>query len=145
MSESVRLDLASLDQLETLYATAPPAPLPRGIWRGHYLHEHPMAFGERAVARAMFKWTRFGLDLDEHCWWLGHRSLRVARFRPRLARSRWRHTDVIRLDYRETRPRRLRGVLYDELKPLANGSILGLGGINRTSPWFFFALEPERE
>ncbi|MGE0550825.1 MAG: hypothetical protein AB7O24_31705 [Kofleriaceae bacterium] len=141
MSESVQLDHASLDQLEALYASAPPAPLPSGVWLGRYLQEHPMTRGERATARAMFKWTRFGLDLDEHCWWLGRPSFRVGRFQPIAGRSRWRDTDVIRLDYRDTKPRPLRRVLYDELRPLADGSILGLGGINRPAPWFYFALE----
>ena len=39
----------------------------------------------------------------------------------------------------------VRGMLYDELKPLADGRVLGLGGINAGAgegEHFFFELSP---
>lgn len=134
---------AALVELERVYATHPVVPLPGGVWRGHYLHELPMSLADRMVARAMFKWPRFGLDLDRFGWWFGRPGSVIGRFEPRIGGSRWRDADVVRLDYRRTTPWPLRRMLYDELKPLSNDCILGLGGVNRTrgGAWFYFLLE----
>lgn len=137
------LQTASRAELEAIYADAPVAPLPTGVWRGHYLQELPMNPAERLLARAMFKWPTFGLDLDACGWWFVRPTRVVGHFAPLPGRSRWRDADVIRLDYAQT-PWPLRRVLYDELKPLGDDAILGIGGINRDGPrgaWFFFALE----
>jgi hypothetical protein len=139
-----RLRMASLAELEATYASAPLAPLPGGVWRGTYLHELPMSTRDRLVARAMFKWPTFGLDLDEYGWWFGSPKRVIGHFEPAVGRSRWRDAEVVRLDYRRTTPWPLRRMLYDELKPLDGDCVLGLGGINRSGPrgaWFYFLLE----
>jgi len=56
--------------------------------------------------------------------------------------SRWRDTRVLRLHYDRSRLP-IRAILYDELKPLAGGRILGLGGIDAArgeGDHFFFEL-----
>ncbi len=140
----MNLTSKSLPELELLYARAPIAPLAGGVWRGHYLHELPMSLGERLISRAMFKWPTFGLDLDQRGWWFGRPGSVVGRFEPEVGPSRWRETEVVRLDYRRTTPWPLRRLLYDELKPLSYNAILGIGGVSRAEPpgaWFYFALE----
>ena len=140
----MNLTSRSLPELETLYARAPIAPLAGGVWRGRYLHELPMSPSERLLCRAMFKWRTFGVDLDQCGWWFGRPGRIVGRFETKVGTSRWRETEVVRLDYRRTTPWPLRRLLYDELKPLSYNAILGLGGVNRSGPrgaWFYFALE----
>ena len=133
-------------ELERIYREAPLAPLPGGLWAGQYVHELPMPAGEKLAARAMFKWTRFGLDLDRHGWWFRRPEARVVgHFMTSVGPSRWRDAEVVRLDYRKTTPWPLRRLLYDELKPLSDSVVLGLGGINRAGPtgaWFYFVLTP---
>ena len=140
-------DLAALDlaALEDVFVTARCHPLPSGVWQGRYLRELPMSLPKRLVARAMFRWPTFGLDLDHREWWFHDPARRVARFEPRPGRSRWRETEVVQLDYQRTGPRVIRGMLYDELKPLGPDCILGLGGSNHDGArgtWFYFALAP---
>jgi hypothetical protein len=145
MIDAATVAAASLPELERLYTGAPLAPLPGGVWRGRYLHELPMPLGEKLIARAMFKWPTFGLDLDAPGWWFGSPARVVGRFTPVVGPSRWRDTEVVRLDYRRTTPWPLSRLLYDELRPLSPDLILGLGGINRSGErgaWFYFALTP---
>lgn len=64
---------------------------------------------------------------------------------PRVGPSRWRDTEAVTLHYERSRlPAPIRGVLYDEVKPLTDTICLGLGGINAErgdGDQFFFALE----
>lgn len=103
-----------------------------------------MSWAKRMLSRGLFGGV-FGLNLDKQQWWFKDTTRLVARFEPRAGRSRWRDADVIKLHYERTGPRLLRGMLYDELKPLNDGCILGIGGSNRDDDrgaWFFFALTP---
>jgi hypothetical protein len=140
-------DLAemSLGQLEQVWSLYPCAPLPGGVWQGRYLSELPMAPTNRLLARALFKWRVFGVDLNTNKWWFRDATRSVATFEPQHGPSRWRDADVIQLHYQRTGPRLFRHMLYDELKPLNEHCILGLGGSNHDNAhgtWFFFALSP---
>ena len=69
----------------------------------------------------------------------------LAAFEARVERSRWRETDSVVLRYEGSRlPGALRRLLYDEVKPLGEGLVLGIGGGNDgpgRGDHFFFALE----
>lgn len=140
-------DLAqmSLRELEHVWSSYPCAPMPGGVWEGHYIYELPMSVPKRLLARAMFKWRDFGIDFDQHRWWFREPSRLVAQFEPIAGPSRWRDADVIRLHYERTGPRFLRHQLYDELKPLNDHCMLAIGGSNNDTlrgTWFYFALSP---
>jgi hypothetical protein len=125
--------------LERLWRDAPLAPLPTGTWRGRHVGwlstrgaRHPLW---RSLSTVMFVWTRFGLDLSatEPCWWfVAPGKLTGGEFTVTEGPSRWRPgATVLRLDYGAARaPAAIRSRLYDELKPLDDGRIIGLGGIN---------------
>jgi len=133
----------SMGQLEQVWSMYPCAPLPGGMWQATYLEEFPMTPTKKLLARALFKWRLFGLDLNTHKWWFKDATRAVVEFDPQHGPSRWRDADVIQLHYETTGPRLFRGMLYDELKPLNENCILGIGGSNQDNAqgaWFFFAL-----
>lgn len=86
----------------------------------------------------------FGIDFDARRWWFLHPRLAVGRFELCQERSRWRDTDALTLRYHPSRlPGPLRDVLYDEVKPLGDDLLLGLGGLNwevGRGDHFYFAL-----
>jgi hypothetical protein len=92
-----------------------------------------------------FKWTPFGVDFDTRLWFFWHAALAAGRFEPRPGRSRWRDTEAVGLHYHVSRlPGPVRGVLYDEVKPLSADLCLCIGGINAPrgqGDHFFFALQ----
>ncbi|MBI4957267.1 MAG: hypothetical protein HY908_34970 [Myxococcales bacterium] len=144
------MDLASLNEreLEDLYRSAPLGPTPRGRFRGRMLgFVAPGGPGPamRLLDRALFEWTPYGIDFDRSLWWFVAPALRVGRFRASVGPSRWREAEVVRLEYDVSRlPGPLRRILYDEVKPLDEGTALGLGGVNAErgrGDHFFFALE----
>ena len=139
----------SLAELENLYVTTrTPGAAPRGSYAGEFLCWVDSPGARRPDVRAldtlMFRAVRFGVDFDAQRWWFVRPSLRAGRFRVSAGRSRWRDTETLRLEYDVSRlPRFVRTRLYDEVKPLADGLVLGLGGINREAgvgEHFFFAL-----
>ncbi|MDX2086518.1 MAG: hypothetical protein SFX73_01655 [Kofleriaceae bacterium] len=139
------LQQLALPRLEHIWSTSPCAPLPGGTWQGTYLCELPMSAPKRFLARAMFKWRAFGLDLDANKWWFREPRRHVAAFEPVPGPSRWRDADVVQLHYEHTGPHLLKHQLYDELKPLNDHCILAIGGSNHDAlrgTWFFFALSP---
>ena len=139
-----RIAAASLGELERIYATAPLAPLPGGVWRGRWLHDLRMSAPAKLVAHALFRWPTFGLDLDAYTWWFGRPDRVASRYEPVVGRSRWRDAEVVRLDYRRTMPWPMRAVIYDELKPLSDDCVLGIGGMNGTGShgaWVYFVLQ----
>lgn len=138
----------ALDDLERTFAEAELLPLPGGLVRGHFLGYVDSRGARRPHVRAldtlMFRALRWGLDLDDQRWWFEHPRARAARFRVVEGPSRWRDTRVLQLHYDGSRLP-FRGVLYDEVKPLADGRILGLGGIDAPrgeGDHFFFELVP---
>jgi hypothetical protein len=138
-----------LSALERLYA-GPLGEIPAGCRRGRFLGfvDSPggRALRHRAVHTILFRWPRFGIDLDRRRWWFVDPRVGAGSFRTSIGPSRWRDTEVVRLEYDVSRlPGPIRGLLYDELKPLPDGQILGLGGIaapRGAGDHFFFALDP---
>lgn len=146
------LDLKQMDlsTLERIYRESPCEAPPRGVLRGTHLAwlEHRWA-RSRAVRLALstsFAWPPFGLDFDRCHWWFWHPRVALGRFSAAPGPSRWRDTDTLRLTYDRSRlPGPVRGVLYDEVKPVAPDLCLGIGGVNGpagTGDLFFFALSP---
>jgi hypothetical protein len=148
-SSTLRSDVSprpSLDELERAFAFGEPAPLPRGLVRGRFLGFLDSPGAQRMHVRAMdtllFRALRWGIDFDVGRWWFERPGLAAGRFRAVLGRSRWRDTNVFQLHYDVSRLP-LHGALYDEVKPLADGRILGLGGLNAPrgdGDHFFFDL-----
>ncbi len=125
------------DQLERRWRDAPLAAMPRGRWVGRHLGwlatrgaRHPLW---RPLSTVMFRWTRFGIDFDRAVWWFMRPDRAGGQFTTSVGPSRWRDdARVVRLDYGGAGlPAPIRGLLYDELKPLSASHVIGLGGINR--------------
>ena len=140
---------APLHRLEELWLRPVALSTPRGIYRGHSLSRIDHATARRPVWRISqalaFGWAPFGIDFDRRLWFFFGPRLALGRFEPRPGSSRWRDTDAIGLHYEVSGlPRRIRSVLYDEVKPLSEGWMLGIGGINAErgrGDHFYFALE----
>jgi hypothetical protein len=139
---------------EAAYAAAPLLPSPTGRWRGTVLGRIENA-GARALRPRIAQWLGFealawGIDFDRGLWTFGlpgSRDPRLAlgRFEARRERSRWRDTDAIGLHYEVSRlPAPIRDVLYDEVKPMPDGTCLGIGGENAgpgVGDHFWYRLE----
>lgn len=148
------MSLAGLShhQLENLYREEPLGPEPTGIWVGRHLGflDTPggRRLGVRVVDTLMFVWPRFGVDFERCLWWFGHPRVAAGRFRLEAGPSRWRDTEVLRVEYDVSRlPARVRSRFYDELKPIDDHTILGIGGLNDgpgQGDHFFFELRPAR-
>ena len=144
-----RLQGLGLAELEQLYGRPGEVALPAGCFAGHHLRwlrtpgaRHPLW---RPAEALLFQRTPFGVDFARRRWFFWRRELGLGRFTPSAGPSRWRDTDTIRLDYEVSRlPGPLRGLLYDEVRPLSGTLCLGLGGINAPrgrGDHFFFALQ----
>ena len=139
----------TVDECERAFLQ-PMSPAPRGVWRGRWITwlDTPGArvWHVRAADTILFRALRFGIDFDRSLWWFVHPRLAAGRFRLTPGRSRWRDTEVLRLEY-DVSKLPVRHILYDEIKPLDGGRILGLGGTNHErgqGDHFFFALSPDR-
>ena len=143
-----RLRSCSLEQLEALYAEERPFAIPTSAYRGVHLAwldtpgaRHPLA---RPLEHLGFYWVPFGVDFTARQWFFFDRRLGIGRFWAQPGPSRWRDTETVCLHYDISRlPRPLRGILYDEVKPLSTALCLGIGGINAPrgrGDHFFFAL-----
>jgi hypothetical protein len=144
------LDHLELPALESLFRDAPLGPLPAGVQRGQVLRYLQTPGARRPHLRAvdwlLFDLPRFGIDFNQRRWWFLHPRLAAGHFDWSPGRSRWRDTEVLRLTYGGSRlPGAVRSMLYDELKPLADGRCLGIGGVNAgpgEGEHFFFSLTP---
>lgn len=149
MRATADLQGLSLDELESIYVEPRPVAVPTGRYRGTYLARLDTPGARRRRNRLMafvgFELLPFGVDFTRQLWFFARSWLRVGRFEPRVERSRWRETDTVALHYDVSRlPRRIRTVLYDEVKPLSPTLCLGIGGLNAgpgAGDLFFFALE----
>jgi hypothetical protein len=137
-----------LAELETRFASSELAPMPKGLVRGRFLGWIDSRGARRTSVRVMdtllFRAVRWGLDLDAQRWWFEHPRLAAGHFRVVTGPSRWRDTRVHQLHYDVSRLP-VSGILYDELKPLSGGRVLGMGGLNAgrgDGDHFFFELEP---
>ena len=140
-----------LADLESIFAEERPVAVPSGRYHGTYLRQldHPGAqrLSVRALDLVGFRLTPFRVDFDRCCWMFFHPWLAAGRFRAVAQPSRWRGTEVVALHYEVSRlPRLIKGVLYDEVKPLDPDLLLGLGGLQGgpgEDDHFFFALTRE--
>jgi hypothetical protein len=143
------LDGASLESLERIYRETPLGPPPSGSYRGRFLCWLPTPGARRWHVRLMdgilFVPSRFGVDFDRNLWWFVTPRVALGRFEVTPGPSRWRETDTFRLTYGVSKlPRPVRGMLYDEVKPLSDGVCLGLGGVDAETgegDHFYFVLE----
>lgn len=137
---------SSVEALEQLYRQAPVGPTPSGRFRGEVLRRVATPFARSPLVTAMllpFERLPFGVDFITETWFFFDPRLRVGRFRLQPGRSRWRDTDTLYLLY-DVSHLPIRGVLYDEVKPLSDTLCLGLGGINLDKgrgDLFFFGLQ----
>ena len=137
---------ASIEELETLYCGHTAAPAPKGCFQGKFLHRldqpgdrRPLYYGSKS-----FEFLPFGIDFSSCKWYFFHSKIRVAKFRTQCETSRWRDSEVIQLHYDVSHlPLIIKGVLYDEVKPISRDLCLGLGGFNLEKgegDQFYFAL-----
>jgi hypothetical protein len=139
----------NLDELERTYAESPLGPAPSGVYRGRFLRyvDSPGAkkLWVRAMDGLMFRLPTFGVDFERRAWWFFTPGVTAGRFAFEKRRSRWRDTECYALTYDESRlPGPVKGMLYDEVKPLSADLLLGLGGVNAETgegDHFFFTLE----
>jgi hypothetical protein len=120
--------------------------MPTGVYRGEFLGfldtEGARRVDVRVFDRLLFVWPRWGIDFDSSRWWFVHPRALAGHFRLERGRSRWRDTEVLQLHYDVSRLP-IRAVLYDEIKPLPDDTILGIGGTNHDrgrGDHFFFRL-----
>ncbi len=145
------LRAASGSELESLYgAERPLEPRPHGLWRGHYLqrldNRGARAPLSRLAQRLLFRTPPWGIDFDRGRWFfLDRPRLAAGHFALQAGPSRWRETTALGFDYSLSQlPRPVTNMLYDEIKPLSDELILGLGGENRDrglGDHFWFGLE----
>ena len=139
---------SSLDALEALYRDAPRGPTPTRRFRGEVLCGVDSPFARSALAaavRAPFERLSFGVDFGTRTWFFVHPRVRMGRFRIDPGPSRWREAETLRLRY-DTSRLPIRGLLYDEVKPLHETLCLGLGGLDFErghGDLFWFVLEAE--
>ena len=142
------LEAASLADLERLYVEAPLDAPPTGCLRGEFLTYVDSPGAKKALVRAgdtlLFRLPRFGVDFEHCAWWFFSPALRAGRFTLGRRASRWRDTETFALEYGVSRlPSGIKGLLYDEVKPLGPDLYLGFGGMNAevgSGDHFFFAL-----
>lgn len=142
-----QLKRSSLAELEAIYAEPNGGVELAGRYRGIHLLRVDRAEKRRPLAAVSmpFQVVPFGIDFDSMRWFFLHPKVQVGRFEALPGRSRWRDAEVLRLHYAQSGlPLFVRGLLYDEVKPLSPDLALGLGGINDVrgrGDHFFFALE----
>jgi hypothetical protein len=136
----------SVTELEQLYRREPLGVMPRGCFVGRLLRYVESAGARRPLVRGLdwlfFEAPRFGVDFDRRRWWFIHPALGAGRFLATPGRSRWRDTETLKLSYAPSRLP-IRGLLYDEIKPLGDALCLGIGGLNfdrGEGDHFFFEL-----
>jgi len=146
MTTKEELLASPLEALEAVYRDAPVRPAPAACFRGRVLHRVDAALARSVVGDmivAPFDRLSFGVDFARSCWFFVHPGLRMGRFRVDPGPSRWRDTGTLRLRYDGSRLP-IRGLLYDEVKPLDDGLCLGLGGVQLgpgRGDLFWFLLE----
>jgi hypothetical protein len=83
----------------------------------------------------MFELTPFGISFrgdGSGIWYFFDPRLAVGEFVASRARSRWRDTDCLAMDYSQaTLPDFVKDLLYDEIKVLSPRHAIGIGGFNQ--------------
>ena len=138
------LGRATSSELERLYAAPSTLPNPSGRYTGCFLQrtagwERAGLLLRSAVALG-FSALPFGVDFDRRVWRLAGGAVTAGRFELQPGPSRWRPTRTLAMHYEASRlPTFVRALLYDEVKPLDDDLLLGLGCVAQ-SDLFFFAL-----
>jgi hypothetical protein len=138
---------ATPSELERLYAAPSTLAIPSGRYEGCFLQRtagwgHAGLLVRSAVALG-FSTLPFGIDFDRRVWRLAGGAVVAGRFELQPAPSRWRPTRTLAMHYEPSRlPTFVRALLYDEVKPIDEDLLLGLGCIAQ-SDLFFFALGAE--
>ncbi len=123
--------------------------VPDGLFKGRFIRRLDTPGARLPLSRVLefigFELMPFGIDFRHRRWYFMASCLQAGRFEPSIQQSRWRDTEVVSLDYSVSHlPRFARNFLYDEVMPLSEDVLLGLGGINREvgmGDHFFFSLE----
>jgi hypothetical protein len=147
------LQSASIAELEALFLETPDRELPQGAFRGLTLARLDNRGARKAIHRAsqklLFEWIPWGVRFrsERGVWFFFGERLRAGSFVARLDRSRWRDTRAYGMHYEVSRlPRLVRTRLYDEVKPLSDDLMLGIGGTNEErddGDHFFYVLARE--
>lgn len=143
----------SLLQIEDLYIREINVSLPiDGIYRGIFLKRlhNPGAreWFNLALQVPLFQWAPFGIRFEGYrgSWYFFDPSLSIGEFHMVIGQSRWRNCETIRMIYDNSDlPEFFSSMLYDEVRPLGDGRLLGFGGMNRERNFgdhFYFLLEP---
>jgi len=146
------LKQCQLSELEALYQQPGESAIPTsGSYKGTYLKRLDNPSANKKINRitlwAMFDLTPFGLNFypEYGDWYFFNPSLAMGRFSPSVGPSRWRQAETIRLNYQVSGlPKLIRSILYDEIKPISENILLGIGGFNAekgAGEQFFFAIE----
>ena len=134
-------------ELERLYAAPSTLAIPSGRYAGCFLQrtagwERAGLLLRSAVALG-FSALPFGVDFDRRVWRLAGGAVTAGRFELQPGPSRWRPTRTLAMHYEASRlPAFVRALLYDEVKPLDDDLLLGLGCVAQ-GDLFFFALGAE--
>ena len=141
---------ATSSELERLYAAPLALAIPSGRYAGCFLQRTPgwkrAGLLVRSAVALGFAALPFGVDFDRSLWRLAGGAVRAGRFELQPGPSRWRPTRTLAMHYEASRlPAFVRALLYDEVKPLDDDLLLGLGCVAQ-GDLFFFALgaEPAR-
>jgi hypothetical protein len=131
---------SSAQDWEQLYRETPLGDPPSGLYRGTFLAWAAAPRYAKVIDSILFDKLPYGIDFDRRLWWFVEPKLAMGRFTMSAGKSRWRATETFRLRY-EVSLLPVRGILYDEVKPLPDGTCLGLGGVNSDhGAHFFFSL-----
>jgi len=139
---------ATSSELERLYAAPSTLANPSGRYAGCFLQRtagwESAGLLLRSAVALGFSALPFGVDFDRRVWRLAGGAVTAGRFELQPGPSRWRPTRTFAMHYEASRlPTFVRALLYDEVKPLDDDLLLGLGCVAQ-GDLFFFALGAER-
>jgi hypothetical protein len=142
----------SLNQLETIFMGAAPLAYPApgnyaGTWLKRIENSGTYKPFNLISQWLMFEITPFGITFHADAtgiWYFFNPSLAAGNFAMANGASMWRDTKAVALNYETAKlPGFIRGILYDEVKPLSENHALGIGGFKGPAgdgDNFFFLL-----
>jgi hypothetical protein len=142
----------SLSQLETLFMQPAPLAYPvPGNYAGKWLKRIENAGTYKPFNLIsqwlMFEIMPFGITFQNDntgIWYFFNPALAAGNFVMKNGASMWRDTKAVALNYETAKlPGFVRGILYDEIKPLSENHALGIGGFKGPAgdgDNFFFLL-----
>ncbi len=137
----------SIEQLDRVFSDAPLLDLPKRRFDGETLvrlqNRGALMKRHRILEGLGFEAMRWGIDFIADDWFFYTPLFAIGHFQPRPGPSRWRDTESIGLHCIARLPHVIKRELYDEVKPLSDSLVLGIGGVNREKTMgdhFYFAL-----